>query len=127
HGAGPASIRWVADHRAELCARAVHLHSVLKVHHAATRVVSVGAGTVARLIAAAIALAACSVHSATAATIYVRQTGDDANDGLSPQQAVRQITRAAARAQAGDRIVVGRGIYTEGNITPAAFGRVSFI
>ncbi|GIW91608.1 MAG: hypothetical protein KatS3mg109_2040 [Pirellulaceae bacterium] len=67
------------------------------------------------------------IERAEGATIYVRTSGNDANVGDSPAAALRTISRAAALARPGDRIVVGPGRYNEGDIQPAAWGRVSFI
>jgi parallel beta-helix repeat protein len=76
-----------------------------------------------------LAVGGVEVSAARAATIYVRVTGDDTNDGRSPAHALRSITHAAAQVTPGDRVVVGPGIYAEGNIAPppAAFARVTFI
>ena len=65
--------------------------------------------------------------TACADTIYVRTSGDDAQSGTTPQQAVRTLGYAATLARAGDRIVVAPGVYHEGNISPAVFGHISFI
>ncbi len=52
-------------------------------------------------------------------TVYVRaDAGDDANDGLSPEQAVSSISLALARARSGDTVIVGPGLYFEGNLSP---------
>ena len=69
----------------------------------------------------------CHGRAAWAATVYVRASGDDTNDGFSAATAVRTITHAAALAHAGDRVLVGPGTYAEGNISPAAFGHVTFV
>ncbi len=91
-------------------------------------VVSVGVGTAARsLLAIAVLAAVCSARMVAARTIYVRVAGNDANDGSSPARALEHIGRAATVASAGDRVVVGPGTYREGEITPAAFARVSFV
>jgi parallel beta-helix repeat protein len=74
-----------------------------------------------------LALSLCAAHRARAATIYVLASGDDGADGSSPATAFRTIGHAAVVAKPGDRVVVGRGKYTEGDINPAAFGRVSFV
>ncbi|GIW43740.1 MAG: hypothetical protein KatS3mg077_1022 [Candidatus Binatia bacterium] len=56
-------------------------------------------------------------------TIYVRVSGNDTADGLSPQTALRSVAEAARRvANPGDTIVIGPGTYREGNITPARNG-----
>ena len=102
-------------------------------------VVSVGAGTTITLLAgvllcgvrvlpaSALANGSCNMLVRGSATIYVRSSGDDANDGASAAHALHTITCAAAVAKAGARIVVGPGTYNEGNITPTAFARVSFV
>jgi parallel beta-helix repeat protein len=53
---------------------------------------------------------------------YVRVTGDDLNDGLTPATALRTITAAAAKAVPGARIYVGGGTYVESRIGPAMSG-----
>lgn len=52
---------------------------------------------------------------------YVRISGNDANDGLSPATAFRTISKAASVMQAGDTVYVGAGTYNE-TITPPASG-----
>jgi len=74
-----------------------------------------------------IALSLRSPAGVQGATIYVRQSGNDAATGTTPATALRTIGRAAGVAQPSERVVVGPGTYAEGNIGPAAFGRVSFI
>jgi|GEM_PF-2848180 len=59
-------------------------------------------------------------------SLFVRVGGNDSQDGLSPARALASITRAAALADAGDRIVVGPGTYQEGDLSPRTFGRVTF-
>jgi len=44
-------------------------------------------------------------------TFYVRVSGDDANSGLSPDQALRTITKAASLTTDGDMVIVGPGTY----------------
>ena len=52
--------------------------------------------------------------SALAATWYVdAQTGDDARDGSSPEQAVATLTRGAELLGPGDLLLVGPGTYYE--------------
>ena len=59
----------------------------------------------------------------SAATYYVRATGHDTNDGLTPASAFATISYAATRLLApGDRVIVGAGRYTDGNIGPAGSG-----
>jgi parallel beta-helix repeat protein len=66
---------------------------------------------------------------AEGATIYVRQSGDDTAAGSSSATALRTIAHAAAMAKPFDRVVVGPGTYTEGDISlsPNVFGHVSFV
>lgn len=61
--------------------------------------------------------------SASAATYFVRVSGDDSNDGLTPATA-RASVRATARMlqQPGDRLIVGPGSYQEGNVMPRGSG-----
>ncbi|MBI4514429.1 MAG: right-handed parallel beta-helix repeat-containing protein [Deltaproteobacteria bacterium] len=49
--------------------------------------------------------------------IFVRITGSDSNGGGTADQALRTIGAAAARARAGNRVVVGAGEYREGDIS----------
>jgi parallel beta-helix repeat protein len=59
--------------------------------------------------------------------LYVRRSGDDRNDGKSPQRAKASITAAASLAKAGVVVIVGPGTYGEANIGPASYsGRVTF-
>jgi parallel beta-helix repeat protein len=59
--------------------------------------------------------------------LFVRQRGNDNNDGLDPQRAVASIQEAARRALAGVTVVVGPGRYFEGDIHPVQKGgRVAF-
>lgn len=52
--------------------------------------------------------------AAGARTFYVRQAaGDDANDGLSPATAWRQVARLSDAMRAGDVAYVGPGLYRE--------------
>src|SRR5690349_19103595 len=48
---------------------------------------------------------------ARAVTWYVRQSGDDQNEGTSAQTAFRTVGRAAELVNHGDQIVVGPGTY----------------
>lgn len=53
-------------------------------------------------------------ESAPPPILYVRQRGDDGNDGLSPQNALRSISEAIARStRGGGEIYVGPGEYRE--------------
>jgi parallel beta-helix repeat protein len=84
----------------------------------------------ARMTVSGVALLAATLYAipgAWARNIYVLTNGDDGADGTSPAAAFRTINRAAGQAKPGDRIVVGAGEYSEGDITPAAFGRVRFV
>lgn len=84
--------------------------------------------TLPSLTVALLVVAAERVRCQETRAIYVRaDTGRDANDGLSPGTALRTIGAAALLAAPGDRVVVGPGLYHEGDIHPAAFGRVSLI
>jgi len=46
-------------------------------------------------------------------TYYVVPDGNDANDGLARNRALRSVTRAAALAKAGDTVLIGGGTYSE--------------
>jgi parallel beta-helix repeat protein len=61
--------------------------------------------------------------AALGTTYFVRASGDDTADGLSPETAVASI-RPAGRLlrNPGDRLVVGPGVYREGNIAPFGNG-----
>lgn len=50
-------------------------------------------------------------------TLYVRASGDNQQDGSSPEQALASIALANNRARSGYRIVVGPGTYLESVIT----------
>lgn len=57
------------------------------------------------------------------AKLFVRAlAGDDANDGQTPATALRSIAAAAAQAGAGVTVVIGPGVYREGDIHPAGSG-----
>jgi parallel beta-helix repeat protein len=45
-------------------------------------------------------------------TLYVRRSGDDGNDGATPDTAYRSIARAVQDAVPGQTIIVGPGTYT---------------
>jgi len=66
------------------------------------------------------------VAPALGATLYVRASGDDSLNGSTAATALRTITRATVLARAEDEIVVGPGIYPEGDLRPRVFGRVRF-
>ena len=60
--------------------------------------------------------------------LFVRATGSDANDGRSPARALGSIRNAFDRAVAGVTLVVGPGVYREGDIRIRNFsGRVTFL
>lgn len=59
--------------------------------------------------------------------LFVRISGSDANDGLTPARALATIGAAATRAVAGVTVVVGPGRYAEGDIHPRnSSGPVTF-
>ena len=93
---------------------------------ASHRSASGGRGTVA--MAVVLSIFCCFLYASPllAADWFVRSSGDDTADGLSPATAVATIGQAASMVSPGDRVVVGPGIYAEGEITPAAFGFVTF-
>lgn len=49
---------------------------------------------------------------------YVRASGSDSGNGLTPQSAFRTIGRALRLARAGDQVVVGPGRYPEALLSP---------
>ncbi|MEZ0607764.1 choice-of-anchor Q domain-containing protein [Fibrella sp. WM1] len=51
-------------------------------------------------------------HFVSATTWHVSGTGDDANDGKTPQTAFRSLQKAADLVQPGDVVLVGNGTYT---------------
>ncbi len=73
---------------------------------------------------AAVVIAVLSIAwPAPAATYYVRASGDDDNDGLTPATALASVRPAARRLrEPGDRLIVGPGTYREGNISPFSNG-----
>src|SRR5262245_29583821 len=73
----------------------------------------------------AIALTAIVVFAprVPAATYYVRASGDDAHDGLTPETALATLRRTGLLLRnPGDRAIVGPGTYREGNIQPHGDG-----
>lgn len=46
-------------------------------------------------------------------TYYVRASGNDARNGLTPQTAFKTISKAASTVKAGDTVFVGAGTYSE--------------
>jgi len=68
----------------------------------------------ARIAAALTVLAALAwAQPASGATYYVRTSGSDSNDGLSPTDALQTISAASPLVQAGDTVYVGAGTYSE--------------
>ncbi|HOW74021.1 MAG TPA: hypothetical protein PKY77_25740 [Phycisphaerae bacterium] len=61
----------------------------------------------------ACALVGLLAGAASAATIFVATTGDDANDGLSWTAAKRTVQAGLDAASDGDEIIVGPGTYPE--------------
>jgi len=60
--------------------------------------------------------------------LFVRQSGDDTADGLTPPTAFASIRTAARRARAGVTVVVGPGVYRECDIhSPPDSGRAVFL
>ena len=86
-------------------------------------------------LAVLLALLAPRAVRAEGITYYVRvDTGVDTNNGLSSDNAVRTIGKGARLAHHGDRVVVGPGVYEEGDLPSGSpgvqltdFYRVSFI
>lgn len=61
--------------------------------------------------------------AAAATTYFVRTSGDDDNDGLTPASARASVRLTARMLQSpGDRLIVGPGTYHEGNILPRGSG-----
>ncbi len=54
-----------------------------------------------------------AAEAAAQKTYYVAPNGDDANDGLARNRAVKSISRAAAMATAGDTVLIAGGTYNE--------------
>jgi parallel beta-helix repeat protein len=78
---------------------------------------------VVRVLPVLLALVLAYGEPARAATYYVRTSGSDSNDGLSPATAFATISRAARQARGtGNAIVVGTGLYAEGMIKPVGGG-----
>lgn len=64
-----------------------------------------------------------SAAVARGATYYVRGSGNDGNDGLSPETAFASIQRSRRLLRnPGDRVIVGPGDYHEGNVQPHGSG-----
>ncbi len=76
-----------------------------------------------RLAVAALALIITCYDSARATTYYVRASGDESNNGLTPHTAHASIrTTGRLLRRPGDRLIVGPGTYHEGNIQPLGSG-----
>lgn len=72
---------------------------------------------------AGLALSWVSAGPARAVVYYVRASGSDAADGRNPATALASLSKAASLlTNAGDRVVVGPGRYSEGNVTPPRDG-----
>lgn len=56
--------------------------------------------------------------SPTSETYYVRDSGNDSRDGLTPDTAFRKIASALTRMEAGDIVIVGPGMYPEQELQP---------
>lgn len=70
---------------------------------------------------AGLAVTSLLCSDAIATTYYVRKSGSDSANGLSPSNAWATISRAASSMIAGDTVYVGAGTYT-GTISPASSG-----
>lgn len=82
-----------------------------------------GAVRIGRLLLCCFLTAVVFEREASSTVYYVRQAGDDGQDGTSPERAFATIQRAASSLRnAGDMVVVGPGLYREGNLTPARGG-----
>lgn len=69
------------------------------------------------VIGAAIVIPGGVAQAQGAAALYVAAQGDDHHDGSSPAKALRTISAALSRAQAGDTVFIGPGTYAEQIIT----------
>ena len=63
-----------------------------------------------------------AIPSLPSVTLFVRTSGSDGNDGSTPDHALRTIGHAAEVARPGVTVVVGPGVYAEGNIAPQRSG-----
>lgn len=76
-----------------------------------------------RIAAGLMYLLAFDASVAGAGTYYVRTSGNDTSDGLTPQTAFASVRHAGRLLlEPGDRVVVGPGLYAEGNIEPFGSG-----
>ncbi len=69
-----------------------------------------------RVVAAAIVVIGFAAHADAQRTYYVRASGNDTNDGLTPATALRTIQAGVSKCTAsggGHRVVVGPGTYNE--------------
>ncbi len=55
-----------------------------------------------------------TTHFVSATTWHVSGTGNDANDGKTPQTAFRSLQKAADLVEPGDVVLIGNGTYTNG-------------
>ena len=62
------------------------------------------------------------VSTSTQAVYYVRKSGSDSNNGLTPATAFASITKSASSAGAGSIVYVGSGTYNESGINPLSSG-----
>lgn len=77
-------------------------------------------------LACCLAVSALAPMRSEATTYYVRTSGNDAANGLTPATAFATIRRAAdSILNPGDRVVVGPGTYAEGDLRPANNGIVN--
>jgi parallel beta-helix repeat protein len=75
------------------------------------------------LVAAALTAHARLGIAGERTTYYVRALGDDSHDGLGRETAFASICPTGRlRRNSGDRVIVGPGIYHEGNIEPRGSG-----
>src|SRR5512135_516058 len=75
------------------------------------------------LVCALLGIGLAGARPCAATTFFVRTSGSDANDGLTPATAFASIRQAGRFVlNPGDRVVVGAGDYHEGNIEPRRGG-----
>jgi F5/8 type C domain len=60
-------------------------------------------------------VAACLLYTSawSASTVYVAQSGNDQNNGATPQTAVKSVARGLALAAAGTEVQIAAGLYDE--------------
>jgi len=71
------------------------------------------ANRLGRTTALLAAMLAASWLAAAADTYYVRQSGNDQNDGKTAKTAFKTVQRAAQVLNYGDNVVIGPGTYKE--------------